>query len=105
RVRVESQGVAAGEVDVGAWGGGDQDDRQDAVRQGVGLLSQDEVALIEPGGATVDTPSCVAVADDQGGEGGQQQYQEHGQDELAVHAGVFAAGQHRQRCRVTRPGV
>src|SRR5215469_18026354 len=47
-VRVELQGVAAGEVDLGDRGGGNQDDRQDAVRQGVGLLAEGEVALVEP---------------------------------------------------------
>src|SRR5215831_16842157 len=72
-VRVELQGVAAGEVDLGDGGGGDQDDRQDAVRQGVGLLAEGEVALVEPGAAAIDPPAGIAVADGQGGEDRQQQ--------------------------------
>src|SRR5215831_16790201 len=61
-VGVELQSVAAGEVDLGDGGGDDQDDRQDAVRQGVGLLAEREVALIEPGAAAVDPPAGIAVA-------------------------------------------
>src|SRR5262249_49480589 len=91
---VEPQGVAAGgEVDLGDGGGGDQDGRQDAVRQGVGLLAQGEVALVEPGAAAVDAPAGIAVADGQGGQGGQQGQQEEGQDEPPVQGGVLEGGE------------
>src|SRR5262249_39319528 len=76
---------------------------QDAVRQGVGLLAEGEVALVEPGAAAVDAPPGVAVADSQGGQGGQQQ-QEEGQDEPPVQAGVLEGGEGGDGHRVASQG-